>query len=89
MTMTMDDHFERLIEQARRRSDVGELVSIEDLADELGRSVRTLRRWNTRPGAPERIKRGRRHLYRRADVERWFSRGGDTRKGAGTSHGDR
>lgn len=29
-----------------------ELVSIQDLAVELGVSIRTLRRWNKLPGAP-------------------------------------
>jgi predicted DNA-binding transcriptional regulator AlpA len=66
-----DDPYNRMLEDARRRSDKGPMVSIKNLAAELGVSVRTLRRWNKRPDAPPRVKAGRRHMYRRADVERW------------------
>jgi len=65
-----DDAFVRLIE--RGRTPVKDLVSIKDLAAELGVSVRTLRRWNNRSDAPQRVKRGRRLMYRRADVQHWF-----------------
>ena len=70
--MPSDDPYERMIEQARTRSEADDKVSIEDLAAELGVAVRTLRRWNNRPDAPERIKRGRRLMYRRTDVQHWF-----------------
>jgi hypothetical protein len=62
--------FVRMIEGGRWIP-AAELVSIKDLAAELDVSVRTLRRWNNRPDAPKRIRRGRRHMYRRADVQRW------------------
>jgi hypothetical protein len=65
------DEFVRMIEDGcpmRAR----DLVSIKGLAVELGVSVRTLRRWNERPDAPKRFRRGRRLMYRRADVEHWF-----------------
>ena len=72
--MPSNDPYERMIQQARRRSEADDKVSIEDLAAELGVSVRTLRRWNNGPHAPQRVKRGRRRMYRRADVQHWFER---------------
>jgi transcriptional regulator GlxA family with amidase domain len=65
-----DDDFERMVEQDRKRP--AEFVSIEDLAAELNISVRTLRRRNTRPDAPQRFRRSRRLMYRRSDVQHWF-----------------
>lgn len=59
-------------ERPRRSCDY---VSIEDLAAEKGRSVRTLHRWNKLPGAPKRYKRGRREMYLRADVQHWQPKG--------------
>jgi predicted DNA-binding transcriptional regulator AlpA len=84
--MPSDDARERMMEEARRLSSddflrtneenrrrfSGQFVSIKDLAAERGKSVRTLRRWNNRPDAPQRVKIGRRLLYRRADVEPWL-----------------
>lgn len=70
-----NDPYVRMLEQARRTSVAGDLVSIEDLAAERGVSVRTVRRWNNRTDAPQRVKRGRRHMYRRADVKRWLEQG--------------
>jgi AraC-like DNA-binding protein len=70
--MPSNDPYERMIEQARRTSEADDKVSIKDLAAELGKSVRTLRRWNKRTDAHQRIKRGRRLMYRRADVQHWF-----------------
>jgi len=67
------DEFLRMIEGGCpiRASD---LVSIQDLAAELGVSVRTLRRWNKLPDAPKRYRQSRRLMYRRADVQHWFKR---------------
>ena len=73
--MPSDDARERMMEEAcrlssddflrtneaNRRKFSGQFVSIKDLAAERGKSVRTLRRWNNRPDAPQRIKIGRRH----------------------------
>jgi hypothetical protein len=67
-----NDRYERMIDKARQTSEGDDHVSIKDLAAELGKSVRTLRRWNNHADAPPRVKRGRRHMYRRADVQRWF-----------------
>jgi hypothetical protein len=67
------DEFVRMIEGGRpiRARD---LVSIQDLAAELGVSVRTLRRWNKLPDAPKRYRQSRRLMYRRADVQHWVER---------------
>jgi predicted DNA-binding transcriptional regulator AlpA len=81
--MLTDDPYERMIEQARKRAEADDKVSIEDLAAELGVSVRTLRRWNNAPHAPRRVKRGRRRMYRRADVQAWFER---SKRMAGAGH---
>jgi hypothetical protein len=51
-----------------------DLVSIQDLAVELGVSIRTLRRWNKLPDAPKRYRRGHSLMHRRADVQTWFER---------------
>jgi Helix-turn-helix domain len=83
-----DDPFVRLMEQGRGlKSDdfvrmlesegairAVDLVSIQDLAVELGVCIRTLRRWNRLPDAPKRYRQGRRLMYRRADVQAWFER---------------
>jgi AraC-like DNA-binding protein len=77
--MPSDDRYDRMIEEARGRSEAEAKVSIEDLAAELGKSIRTLRRWNARPDAPQRIRRGRRlHVpaHRRAGLAREDIRGG-------------
>lgn len=73
--MPTNDPYQRMIEAARRRSEASDLVSIKALAAELNRSLRTLRRWNNRPDAPWRVKLGREHFYRRADVKRWLEQG--------------
>ena len=67
-----DDPYIRMALAARQRSQRSDLVSIKDLAAELGVSVRTLRRRNNHPDAPKRVKAGRRHMYRRADVQAWL-----------------
>jgi hypothetical protein len=67
------DEFVRLIE-GRNPIRGHDLVSIQDLAAELDKSVRTLRRWNKLPGAPKRYRQSRRLMYRCADVQHWFER---------------
>ena len=69
-----DDPFIRMLLAARQRSQRSDLVSIKDLAAELGVSIRTLRRRNNHPDAPQRVKAGRRHMYRRSDVQAWLER---------------
>jgi len=99
--MSINDPFVRLMEQARglsieafvemiegqRRAAARDFVSIKDLAAELGVSVRTLRRRNNGSDAPSRVKRGRRLLYRRADVQHWFNQSQGS-AGHDTSAGD-
>jgi hypothetical protein len=65
-----DDEFAQMIEA--RRPKERDLISIEDLAVERGKSVRTLRRWNKRPDAPKRVKWGKKRMYKRGDVARWL-----------------
>ena len=85
--MPTNDPYERMIEQARKRSEADDKVSIEDFAAELGKSVRTLRRWNNRPDAPQRVRRGRRLMYRRADVQHWQSNGGPSARDGTSGEG--
>ena len=86
--MSAEVPFERLMEETRGLSSdeflrlleddhparASDLVSIQDLAAELGMAVRTLRRWNKLPDAPKRYRQSRRLMYRRADVQHWFER---------------
>lgn len=83
-----DEAFVELIEPGRPRP--GDLVSIADLAAELGVSVRTLRRWNTSAEAPRRFRRRRQLMYRRADVAEWVKRmRGSGRAGGGVGKPDK
>lgn len=83
------DEFVRFIEGGRPRA--CDLVSIKDLAAELGVSVRTLRRRNQLPDAPKRYRQSRRLMYRRADVQHWVERpkgtpgAGDDVRGGGAA----
>ena len=86
--MPSKDHLKRMMEEGRalncgdfvrmlkggRPIRARDLISIKDLAAELGVSVRTLRRWNKLPDAPQRFKQSRRLMYRRADVQHWLER---------------
>jgi hypothetical protein len=45
----------------------------EELADELGRNMRTLDRWDVLGIGPPRTLVGRKILYRRVSVERWLA----------------
>lgn len=47
--------------------------NIEQLAETLGVSVRTLNRWHERRIGPARIKVGGKVLYRVSSVEKWLS----------------
>lgn len=48
------------------------LWSIEDLAEHLGRSVKTIYDWNSKGEGPKYVRLGRRIAYRPADVDRWL-----------------
>lgn len=77
----------RHAEQASRQPEAR--LSIKELAAELGVSIRTLRRRNKRPDAPQRIKQGRSLMYRRADVQQWLKELQRRRHGKRPSRGDR
>lgn len=49
------------------------LMSVEDLAEYLGKPVKTIYEMNHRGTAPPRIRVGRHVRYRLADVEAWLS----------------
>jgi len=55
-------------------SAASDLISVGDLAAQLGVSVRTIRRWQVLEDAPSRVKRSRRLMYRRNDVMAWLAR---------------
>ena len=61
-----------LLTAARARSAASDLISIVDLAEQLGVSVRTIRRWQAQEDAPPRVKRSRRLKYRKSDVVGWL-----------------
>lgn len=61
--------WELTIQLALARHLTFDLISIKDAARVLGRSVRTLRRWEVAGKMPNRIKHGRRLKYRKADAE--------------------
>jgi len=61
-----------MLDAARARSAVSELISITELAEQLGLSVRTIRRWQALGDAPPRVKRSRRLMYRLSDVVAWL-----------------
>jgi uncharacterized protein YjcR len=62
------------IQAAERRTQASHFLSIEKLAEELGVHVRTIRRWHARGEGPPRVKRSRKLMYRKADVEVWLVR---------------
>jgi len=49
-----------------------DLMRVEDVAQETGISVNTLRYWVTQGTGPKSAKVGRRRMYRRADVQAWL-----------------
>lgn len=51
------------------------LISEHDLADELGLSVWTLRKWRKRSYGPAAHKLGKRVVYRRDDVQSFLAAG--------------
>jgi len=57
-----------MLKAAKAASMASEFVSITSAAKLLGVSVRTVRRWQAAGKMPERVKRSRELMYRRADV---------------------
>jgi transcriptional regulator GlxA family with amidase domain len=70
----LDQRDTAILAAARASSAASELISIGDLAEQLRVSVRTVRRWQALGDAPVRLKRSRRLMYRRADIEAWLAR---------------
>ena len=50
-----------------------ELITIQQLSDDLGVPQNTLRYWRSQGRGPNSARIGRRVMYRRADVERWIN----------------
>jgi hypothetical protein len=51
---------------------LAEFMTIEELAEELGRNKRTLDRWDALGIGPPRTRVGRTVLYRRSSVQKWL-----------------
>jgi excisionase family DNA binding protein len=68
----LDQRDVAMLAAARARSAASELISVADLAEQLGVSVRTIRRWQAQGDAPMRVKRSRRRMYRLSDVVAWL-----------------
>lgn len=69
---SLEAEITELVEVQRLRSTAPLMISISDLAKELGVSVRTLRREQAAGRMPPRIKRGRRQMYLKADIANWI-----------------
>jgi len=61
-----------MIENIRSRHRWRDLFSIEEFAEFLGVSVRTVRRMQARHATPARIHRSRREVYPAAEVIAWL-----------------
>lgn len=48
-------------------------VTVQELADEWRMSIEGLYRWRTLDRGPKSIRRGKRILYRRSDIDAWVS----------------
>jgi excisionase family DNA binding protein len=64
----LNSEAEAMLEAAKAASMTSEFVSITSAAKLLGVSVRTVRRWQAKKKMPERAKRSREKMYRRADI---------------------
>lgn len=53
---------------------MAELITTDDLAEELGVTSHCLRRWRTQNKGPAYVHVGRLVRYRRADIERWLAK---------------
>lgn len=52
-----------------------DLMTTKDLAAYVHRPLATIYQWNSRGLGPRYIRRGRKVLYRRSDVDKWLSDG--------------
>lgn len=51
----------------------GQLMTHEQVSEEFGFSIHTLRFWRHRGTGPHSFRLGRRVVYARADVEKWIN----------------
>lgn len=56
----------------RARVEASPCISIQEVAQQYGVSIRTLRRKQAAGSMPPRTKRSRQLMYLKADIERWF-----------------
>lgn len=72
---TMSDLLDKdevdFLEAQRLRSEAFDLISIRRVAELLGVSVRSVRRWQADGKAPPRFKHGRELRYRKSDLHLW------------------
>jgi MerR HTH family regulatory protein len=66
--MTINSNFTDYFEQCRRRDAEFPLISIQEIAKQYDRSVRTLRRWEAKGLMPTRIKHGRCQMYQKTEI---------------------
>ena len=71
--METDEMHGALVEIAKARSLCSPWMSIQNLAKHIGVSIRTVRRIHAAGGGPARVKRSRKLMYRRDDVESWLA----------------
>jgi predicted DNA-binding transcriptional regulator AlpA len=69
--MGLDEELKSLKERERVESEANPLLSIEELAASLGVSVRTIRRLHAMGEGPDRVRIGRRQMYRKLTVDAW------------------
>ena len=67
------DPYQALLDAAEAAAAASPWLSIKQLAERLGVSVRTIRRWHAKGEGPERTKRGRRKMYHKDAVDRWLA----------------
>ena len=70
--MKLDDNQNKLLGMVITRSKAQGLFSIDELAEFLEVSVRSIRRMHVRGGAPPRLRRGKRLMYPSDEVLAWL-----------------
>jgi AraC-like DNA-binding protein len=67
-----DSELEAMVEAARRRSETFDLITIDKAAEMLGKSKRTLRRYQAAGKMPKQYKHGRWLKYSRRELQERF-----------------
>jgi predicted DNA-binding transcriptional regulator AlpA len=78
--MTLNDGQKELLNAAKVRSQLRELLTIEELSKFTGLSVRTIQRMHQNGQGPRRIRRGHRLVYPVADLLMWLTVTTDAQK---------